>query len=199
LDGVSSVIDRQIEDVAPGYDDMLAKYKEHSRAITEMTVLQGALKNLRGPGQTMTYNDFQRFMRDVVRGRMSPATDMNPFKAISEENMQRLWNVRDSLRRTASAKELARAAGSDTMPNIIDALKGIGKMGGTAALHAYVGAHLGPGGNLALQSLGALGKSLNDRRTIRRATTEMNNLLRPSEPLRPPPGQENSLTGAPPP
>jgi hypothetical protein len=138
-------------------------------------------------------------MKNVVDSRMTPSTDLNAFKTISEENMQRLWNIRDSLRRTASAKELASAAGSDTMPNIIDALKGIGKMGGTAALHAYVGAHLGPGGNLALQSLGALGKSLNDRRTIRRATEQMNRLLRPSEPLRVPPGQENPLTGAPPP
>lgn len=199
LDDVANLIDTQIEQVAPGYSDMLAKYKEHSRAISEMEVLQGALKNLRGPGQKMTYNDFQRFMKNVVDSRMTPSTDLNAFKTISEENMQRLWNIRDSLRRTASAKELASAAGSDTMPNIIDALKGIGKMGGTAALHAYVGAHLGPGGNLALQSLGALGKSLNDRRTIRRATEQMNRLLRPSEPLRVPPGQENPLTGAPPP
>jgi hypothetical protein len=199
LDDVANLIDTQNKQVAPGYSDMLAKYKEHSRAISEMEVLQGALKNLRGPGQKMTYNDFQRFMKNVVDSRMTPSTDLNAFKTISEENMQRLWNIRDSLRRTASAKELASAAGSDTMPNIIDALKGIGKMGGTAALHAYVGAHLGPGGNLALQSLGALGKSLNDRRTIRRATEQMNRLLRPSEPLRVPPGQENPLTGAPPP
>jgi hypothetical protein len=82
------------------------------------------------------------------------------------------------------------------MPNIIDALKGIGKMGGTAALHAYVGAHLGPGGNFALQSLAALGKSLNDQRMIKRATRQMNLLMNPSRPLRPPPGQENPLTGA---
>jgi hypothetical protein len=85
------------------------------------------------------------------------------------------------------------------MPNIIDALKAVGKMGGTAALHAYVGAHLGPGGNLALQSLGAIGKTLASQRTIRRATQQMQNLLRPSEPLRVPPGQENPLSGAPPP
>jgi hypothetical protein len=196
LNGASDVIDSQIEKVAPGYGDMLAKYKEHSRAINEMEVLQGALKNLRGPGQKMTYNDFQRFMKNVVDSRMTPATDLNPYKAISEENMLRLWNIRDSLRRSASAKELAQAAGSDTMPNIIDALKGIGKMGGTAALHAYVGAHLGPGGNFALQSLAALGKSLNDQRMIKRATRQMNLLMNPSRPLRPPPGQENPLTGA---
>jgi hypothetical protein len=199
LNDVAGVIDQQIEKVAPGYDKMLGRYKEHSRAIDEMTVLQGALKNLRGPGQTMTYNDFQRFMKTVVDSRMTPSTDLNPYKAISEENMQRLWNLRDSLRRTASAKELARAAGSDTMPNIIDALKAIGKMGGVGALHAYAGAHLGPAGNLALQSLGAIGKTLNDRRMIRRATQQMRNLLNPSEPLRVPPGQENPLTGAAPP
>ncbi len=193
LDQVAAVIDRQIEAVAPGYGDMLARYKEHSRAITEMEVLQGALKNLRGPGQKLTYNAFQRFMKDVVNGRMSPAHDMNGFKAISAENMQRLWNIRDSLRRSASAKELAMAAGSDTMPNIIDALKAVGKMGGTAALHAYAGAHLGPAGNFALQGLATIGKGLNDRRMIRRATTQMHQMMRPAEPLRLPPGQENAL------
>jgi hypothetical protein len=196
LDDVANLIDKRIEAVAPGYDGMLAKYKEHSRAMTEMEALQGALKNLRGPGQTMTYNDFQRFMKDVVNGRMSSDVK-NPFKAISEDNMQRLWNLRDSLRRTASAKELARAAGSDTMPNIIDSLKAIGKMGGSAALHAYVGAHLGPAGNFALQSLGAIGKGLNERVQIRRATEQMNQMLRPPEPLRVPPGQENALGGGP--
>jgi hypothetical protein len=193
LDQVAAVIDRQIEAVAPGYGDMLARYKEHSRAITEMEVLQGVFKNLRGTGQKLTYNAFQRFMKDVVNGRMSPAHDMNGFKAISAENMQRLWNLRDSLRRSASAKELAMAAGSDTMPNIIDALKAVGKMGGTAALHAYAGAHLGPAGNFALQGLATIGKGLNDRRMIRRATTQMHQMMRPSEPLRLPPGQENAL------
>ena len=194
LDEAANLIDTQIEKVAPGYSDMLARYKEHSRAINEMEVLQGALDKLRGAGQRLTYNDFQRFMKNVVDSRMTPSTDLNAFKAISDENMQRLWNIRDSLRRAASAKELAAAAGSDTMPNIIDALKAVGKMGGSAALHAYVGTHLGPGGNLALQSLGAIGKSLNDRRMIRRATRQMNRLLRPDEPLRIPPGQENPLS-----
>ena len=197
LNEVSKLIGDQVDSVAPGFSDMRARYAEHSRAIDEMEVLQGALKNLRGAGQRLTYNDFQRFMKNVVDSRMTPSTDLNAFKAISEENMQRLWNLRDSLRRSASAKELAMAQGSDTMPNIIDSLKAIGKMGGTGALHAYAGAHLGPAGNLALQSLGAIGKGLNDRRTIRRAMRQMNELLRPSEPLRPPPGQENPLSGAP--
>jgi hypothetical protein len=199
LSRVADVIDAQIEKVAPGYKDMLATYKEHSRAISEMTVLQDMFDKLRGPGQKLTYNDFQRFMKNVVDSRMTAASDLNPFKAISDENMTRLWNIRDSLRRSASAKELAQAAGSDTMPNIIDALKAVGKMGGVGAMHAYAGAHLGPVGNLALQSLTALGKGLNDRRMINRATRQMNQLMNPTEPLRPPPGQENPLTGAGPP
>jgi hypothetical protein len=62
---------------------------------------------------------------------MTPSTDLNAFKSISPENMRRLWNIRDSLRRTAS-EGTRDGGGSDTMPNIIDALKGIGKMGGVA-------------------------------------------------------------------
>ena len=191
LNEAAGGIDRQINNVAPGYDGMLAKYKEHSRAIDEMTVLQDMFDKLRGTGQRFTYNDFQRFMKNVVDSRMTPSTDLNPFKAISDENMVRLWNMRDSLRRTASAKELAQAAGSDTMPNIIDSLKAIAKVGGMGAAHAYVAAHLGPGGNLALQSLMGLGKTLNERRTIRRGMNQMRGLMNPSEPLRVPPGQED--------
>jgi len=196
LDDVANLIDTQIADVAPGYTDMLAKYKEHSRAITEMEALQGQLDKLRGPGQTLQYSDFQRFMKDVVNGRMS-ADIKDPFKAISPENMTRLWNLRDSLRRTASAKELARAAGSDTMPNIMDALRASFKIAGAGGLHAAAGAVFGPGGNIAVQVLQNIIKTSTDRVQIRRATQEMQRLMNPPEPLRTPPGQENVLTGAP--
>ena len=199
LDQASGVIDSQIEKVAPGYRDMLDKYKEHSRAIDEMTVLQGMFDKLRGPGQKFTYNDFQRFMKNVVDSRRTPSTDMNAFKAISDENMTRLWNIRDSLRRSASALELAKAAGSDTLPNIMDALRGSFKVGGAAGLHAAAGSIFGPGGNIAVQVLGSIIKNSTDRVQIRRAQAEMRRLMNPSEPLRTPPGQENPLSGAPPP
>jgi hypothetical protein len=39
-----------------------------------------------------------------------------------------------------------------------------------------------------------LGKTLNERRTIRRATDQKRELMNPSEPLRLPPGQENPVT-----
>jgi len=164
-----------------------------------MTVLQGMFDKLRGPGQKFTYNDFQRFMKNVVDSRRTPSTDLNAFKAISEENMTRLWNIRDSLRRSASALELARAAGSDTMPNIIDALRGTFKTGGATALHLAAGHLFGPGGNVAVQVLSSIIKNSTDRVQIRRAQAEMRRLMNPSEPLRPPPGQENPLSGAPPP
>jgi hypothetical protein len=190
LNEVSGVVDNQIEAVAPGYQDMLAKYKDHSRAIDEMSVLQGATDKLRGPGQTLQYSDFQRFMKNVVDSRSTPSFDLNPYKAISDENMARLWNIRDSLRRSASAMDLARAAGSDTMPNIIDAMKAYGKMGGEGALHMVAGHLFGPGGNIALGVLKNVGKTLAERRTMTLDLQNMNRMLHPSEPLRTPPGQE---------
>jgi hypothetical protein len=193
LDDVSGVIDKQIEDVAPGYDAMLAKYKEHSRAIDEMGVLQKAKDKLRGPGQTLSYNDFQRFMKNVVDSRSTPSFDLNPYKAISEENMTRLWNLRDSLRRTAGALDLARAAGSDTMPNIVDAMKAYAKLGGQGALHLAAGHLFGPGGNIALDVVGRVGRALADERTRARDVRRMGQMLHPPEPLRVPPGQENPL------
>jgi hypothetical protein len=190
LNEVSGVVDKQIEDVAPGYQAMLDRYKDHSRAIDEMNVLQGATDKLRGPGQTLQYSDFQRFMKNVVDSRSTPSFDLNPYKAISDDNMMRLWNIRDSLRRSASAMDLARAAGSDTMPNIIDAMKAYGKLGGEGALHMVAGHLFGPGGNIALGVLKNVGKTLAERRTMTLDMQRMNQMLHPSEPLRTPPGQE---------
>jgi hypothetical protein len=44
-----------------------------------------------------------------------------------------------------------------------------------------------------------VGKTLFDRRAMRRDMGRMQNLLHPPEPLRIPPGQENPLSGAAPP
>lgn len=199
LNEVSGVIDKQIEDVAPGYDAMLEKYKEHSRAIDEMTVLQKAMANLRGPGQRLTFSDFQRFMKGVVNSRMTPSFDLNPYKAISPENMTRLWNVRDSLRRAAGAVDLAKAAGSDTMPNIFDAMRAYTRLGVTGGAHLVAGHLFGPGGNIALDAFRNVARTVSDVRTRARDVRQMEQMLNPPTPLRVPPGQENPLSGAPPP
>lgn len=146
LNTLSGILDKGIEGVAPGYDDMLATYKQHSQRIDEMTALQQAERNL-GSKTNLRFSDFQRFMKNVVDSRATPDWDLNPYKSFSDDTMQRLWNLRDDLRRSASASDLARAPGSDTVPNILDLIR---KHAGEAAMHGaanLIGSalHLPPG------------------------------------------------------
>jgi hypothetical protein len=184
LSDVSNVIDKQIEKVAPGYDAMIAKYAEHSRNMEAMKVLQDAEPSLlRGAGQTMTFNDFQRFMRQVVKGRNTPSTDLNAFKSITPETMQRLWNLRDDLRRSASARELASAAGSDTSQNITDLIKQYTKMGAMTGVHAAAN-YLAPGvGSLAVTGLAATAKAIRAPLLQRRQMARGQQMIRPPNAL----------------
>jgi hypothetical protein len=61
-------------------------------------------------------------MREAVAAR-HPDAPLNPWQSLSDDQMSRLWALRDDLRRSASAEDLARASGSDTVPNAIDVAK----------------------------------------------------------------------------
>jgi hypothetical protein len=153
--------------------------------IAQMRVLQDAEVNgglFRGAGRQMQYNDFQRFMKNVVDSRMSGPTDLNDYKAITDDTMARLWNLRDDLRRSASAKELASSPGSDTVQNAFDAIKGaIGSVAGEGALH--LGAHtlLGPFGEFGAPIIKQAFNALASGRSARRQTARGMEMLRPPQ------------------
>jgi len=104
--------------------------------------------------------------------------------------MDSLWNLRDDLRRSASAQELARTPGSDTAQNAWDMVKGA--MNGSAGT---IGAHVagtilsGPAGGL----LAGVGKNMLAnmfaQRTLRQQTARGMALLHPPQQnaLMPPP------------
>jgi hypothetical protein len=139
---ITDMLDGEIEKMAPGYADMINTYKGHAQKIEAMRILQEKTSGMLSQTLTpMRFSDFQRFMKNVVDMRKTPSTDLNPYKSITDEQMSRLWNVRDDLRRVATASELARAPGSDTLPNVIDLLK---RHGGEAAMHAVAG-YISPG------------------------------------------------------
>ena len=196
LSRVSDTLDGEIENMAPGYSDMVATYKAHSEAIREMEVLQGLTAKLKtGPQGTMSFAAMQRFMKNVVDARSTGAMDLNAYKAISPETMQRLWNLRDDLRRSAGALELARAAGSDTAQNILGILKSWGRLGVQGAAHAGAAHMFGPGGPIALRMLQEVTAPARMARTERRNVGRMQQMLNPPTPLRLPPGQDNPLAG----
>lgn len=200
---VADNLDGQIETMAPGYKDMLATYKAHSQAIREMEILQGLTADLKkGPQGTMSFAAMQRFMKKVVDARATGPQDLNPYKSISEETMQRLWNLRDDLRRSAGALELARAAGSDTAQNIMDIVKSWAKLGAHSAVQGGAAYFFGPAGPIAVRMMQeAVGPAMAARRAARmerRAVGRMQQMLKPDVPLRTPPGQENPLSAPPP-
>lgn len=122
---IKNALDEAIEKAAPGF----AKYRENfaraSRGIEEMEVLQAAEHKLVDSRTgNMTLARFQNFMRDVIKKRK--ADGLAPEKSLTDETMAQLWNIRDSLRRSAGAQELARAfgGGSDTNQNLFTRVAG---------------------------------------------------------------------------
>lgn len=140
LNNIVKVTDPQIEAAAPGYRAYMDNYAAKSRQIDEQQVLQDAEPKLYA-GSQMTYNKVQTFMKNVVDARQSPG--LNPYKSITDDTMQRLWNLRDDLRRSASAQELARTPGSDTTQTMLDLAKRGAAVTGKIAVHG-VANHLFP-------------------------------------------------------
>lgn len=186
LQALKDQLDAVIEAAAPGFKQYLKNFSDASKPIDEMRVLQEAAPGLfKGPGATLRYSDFQRFMKNIVD--MRNAQGVNPYKSISDETMQRLWNLRDDLRRSASAQELARAPGSDTTPNIIDAIKQYGKMGGAAAVDAAASHLFGPAGPMMVRGARAMLAPITAQRTTRQQMGRVREMLYPPNPLNPPP------------
>jgi hypothetical protein len=93
--------------------------------------------------------------------------------------------------RVASAEDLARAAGSDTTPNLLDVVKQAAKgVTGTVVSGAIGHVVGGPAGALLSGVAQNRIASLFDKRAIRRAGEDMNQLLHPDPakyPLKPNP------------
>jgi hypothetical protein len=122
LQTLKDALDGVIEQAAPGFGQYLQNFSEASRPIDTMQALQGFENKLYDTQGRMQLSRVQQMMRNIVDARAAPG--INPFKSIPDETMQRLWNLRDDLRRSASAQELARTPGSDTAQNLFDIMRG---------------------------------------------------------------------------
>jgi hypothetical protein len=179
---VGDTLAAEIEKNAPGYNAMRATYREHAQRIEAMRILQEKTSSMLSQTTTpLRFSDFQRFMKNVVDMRKTPSTDLNPYKSISEEQMDRLWRVRDDLRRVATASELARAPGSDTLPNVMDLLK---RHIGPGAMHA-VANYISPGwGTVALNTIQQVAAPHLAARAQAQSRARAQELLHPPNPLR---------------
>lgn len=178
LGQLKATLDAVIEKAAPGFRQYLDNFAQASRRIDEMEVLQKHEPKLFDAQNRMTYNKVQTMMRQIVDSRQAPG--INPYKSITDDTMARLWALRDDLRRSASAQELARTPGSDTAQNIWDAAKGVaGGMAGEAAIHGTANMLFGPlGSGVAAITKNVLGNMASGR-TSRRQTARGMELLHP--------------------
>src|SRR5882672_397149 len=133
LDQLKTELDTVIEAAAPGFKQYLQNFSTASRPIDAMEALQKFEPKLYDAQNRMQYSRVQSMMRQIVDARSAPG--INPYKSIPDETMQQLWALRDDLRRSAGAEELARTTGSDTAQNAWDIAKTYGKLGSTAAAH----------------------------------------------------------------
>ena len=180
LQQMKASLDGVIEQAAPGFGQYLQNFSDASKPIDSMQVLQQFEPKLFDAQNRMTYNKVQTMMRQVVDSRQAPG--INPYKSISDDTMARLWALRDDLRRSASAQELARTPGSDTAQNAWDAARGVmGGMAGDAAIHAGANLFLGPLGSPVATIAKNVLSSMREGKVARRQTARGMQLLRPDQ------------------
>lgn len=141
LQQLKTALDGVIEPAAPGFTQYLKNFADASKPIDEMQVLQGHQGKLYDTQGRMQLSRVQTMMRNIVDSRAAPG--INPYKSISDDTMAKLWNLRDDLRRSASAQELARTPGSDTSQTMFDLAKRGIAAGGDLAAHS-VAHHFAP-------------------------------------------------------
>lgn len=187
---MKTALDGTIEQGAPGFGKAMADHAEGMRPIDTMTALQGHETGLYGSQNRMEYARVQRMMKQIVDSQNAPG--VNSYKSIPPETMTKLWNLRDDLRRAASADELAKAPGSDTTSLLADMARGTAKVGGNLAAHAIAGATTGGIGNILLETAGRpMMNNLLAKRAGRQRQDQMNKLLYPDPSLyRPAPGTD---------
>jgi hypothetical protein len=133
-------LDEVIDPAAPGFRAAIKGYAEEMKAPDVMRALQERENGLYDSKGRMQFSRFHSLMRDIVDARQ-PGAALSAFQHISDEQMVKLQNLHDDLKRAATAQDLAAARGSDTAQNLWDAARTYAKGRGTAAINMipYVG------------------------------------------------------------
>lgn len=146
LQELKAALDVTIEAAAPGFRQYLQNFSEASRPIDEMAILQEYGPRLRDSQNRITYSSVQRMLKDIVDDR--GGRGISPAQSISDETINKLFALRDDLRRVASSDDLARARGSDTAQNALDMVKSIAGKGMAEGAGVVAGAFPGVGSML---------------------------------------------------
>lgn len=159
-------LDEVIEAAAPGFRQYLDNYQTASRPIDVMELLQEAKPKITsGADRMIQFSRFDRLMKDLVSDR--GASGVNAAKSIDDATWEQLVAMHKSLQRTAYARDLARAPGSDTVQNMYD----LAKKAGTVAAHGIAAAVAPVVGNALLP---IATKAMRDRRNTRNIINQLN-------------------------
>lgn len=142
LGRVLDTTDNQIEAAAPGYKAQLRdEYRTRSREIDAMEALNAERFKLFDSQNKPNYNAVQGLMRRITDARQ--ANDpYDAFTHVTQDTLDNLWNIRDSMRRSVASDRLAAPKGSPTTQNFGDAMRAAGRMALQTAAPA-AGATLG--------------------------------------------------------
>jgi hypothetical protein len=176
---VKGAIDGAVEPVAPGFTKAIGDYAKARQAFDVNEALQKWEPKLYDGLGRMQFLPMHRLMNEIIQSR-DPRAPLNPWQSLTETQMKQLKSLHDDLMRVASAEDLAKARGSDTAPNILDAIKEAAS-GLPGTLAAGVVGHVvgGPIGAAAGAGAKAGIQGVFTRRAERAATEKMNRLLRP--------------------
>lgn len=170
---VKEALDRIIEQGAPGYQKYLTDYREASKPIKAMELLQEFRPRMvSGKTDEILFTRFDKFMKDLIGDRSEGG--ISPAKSLPDETVQQLIAIHRDLKR-ANNIELGEARGSPT--NLRGA---VASAIGMPMAHAAAGAVLGPMGNAALHAGMKVVEPMLGARRLGRLTDEH---------LAPPPGR----------
>jgi hypothetical protein len=188
LTRMKGVLANQIDTAAPGFSGAMKTYSDTIGPIRAAQALNERYSGLFDSRGYMNFNRVHELMKDVIQAG-HPDAPTNDLRGISEFQLQRLKDIHDDLRRSASAQDLAKAYGSDTAQNVMDIIKGVGQTAGSLAVRAAAGYALGPYGPFAVD---AAGRIIGARRAAAGKAADVargREILRPPAPnaLQPPP------------
>jgi len=155
LTRVKGMLAQQIDASAPGFAQAMKTYSDSIGPIRAAQDLNGRYSGLFDSRGYMNFNRFHELMKDVIHAG-HPDAPTNDLRGISDFQLQRLKDIHDDLKRSASAQDLAKAYGSDTTQNVMDIIKGVGQTAGSLAIRAAAGYALGPYGPFAVDAAGRI-------------------------------------------
>lgn len=181
LGRVLDVTDNQIELAARGYKARIRdEYRTRSREIDAMEALDAERTKLFESQNVPSYNALQAMLKRIYNARIGD-DPYEPFTHVPQATLDKLYDIRDSMRRSRAVDRLGTPRGSRTSQNLGDALR-IGAKAAIPAAAATLGHMMVPipmAGEFAGLTAGLAVNSLLSARGMRQRMTRGMELTEP--------------------